>query len=68
MKMGGMRTGKKEDSEIIRSTCCVEAGRRIYRERKEIGELQENLKRPEGKTAKEMQQFHWEATKSLVSD
>jgi hypothetical protein len=35
---------------------------------KEIGEFLGNLKRPEGKTTKEMQQFRREATKYLVSD
>ena len=35
---------------------------------KEIGEFVWNLKRPEGKTMKEMQQFRQEATKFLVSD
>jgi hypothetical protein len=35
---------------------------------KEIGEFLGNLKRPEGKTMKEMQQFRREATKYLVSD
>jgi hypothetical protein len=35
---------------------------------KGIGEFQGNLKRPEGKTTKELQQFRREATKYLVSD
>jgi len=35
---------------------------------KEIGEFLGNLKRPKGKTPKEMQQFRWEATKYFVSD
>jgi len=35
---------------------------------KERGEFLGNMKRPEGKTTKEMQQFRWEAMKYLVSD
>jgi len=35
---------------------------------KEIGQFLGNLKRPEGKTPKETQQFQREATKYLVSD
>jgi len=35
---------------------------------KEICEFLENLKRPEGKTTKEMQQFRQDATKYLVSE